>query len=147
MDDRAKTSDAGARAAVRDGDPSIEVLVMMQDSSGNVRFLPGEGEAAGPCVAVDQPPQPEEALRIARQRLRLPGYFSKRWSVQQTIDALEAETRKHFAAWQLSPLLRGELVLLLDEHRMTHLAGQVLHYDRENGLTYQKEDEDGDDGV
>ena len=147
MDDRAKTSDAGARAAVRDGDPSIEVLVMMQDGAGNVRFLPGEGEAAGPCVAVDQPPQPEEALQIARQRLRLPGYFSKRWSVQQTIDALEAETRKHFAAWQLSPLLRGELVLLLDKHRTAHLAGQVLHYDRENGLTYQKEDEDGDDGV
>ena len=71
----------------------------------------------------------------------------KRWSVQQTIDALEAETRKHFAAWRLSPLLRGELVLLLDERRMAHLAGQVLHYDRENGLTYQKEDEDGDDGV
>ena len=147
MDDRAKTSDAGARAAVRDGDPSIEVLVMMQDGAGNVRFLPGEGEAAGPCVAVDQPPQPEEALQIARQRLRLPGYFSKRWSVQQTIDALEAETRKHFAAWRLSPLLRGELVLLLDERRTAHLAGQVLHYDRENGLTYQKEDEDGDDGV
>lgn len=97
--------------------------------------------------ALDQPPQPEEALQIARQRLRLPGYFSKRWSVQQTIDALEAETRKHFAAWRLSPLLRGELVLLLDEHRTAHLAGQVLHYDRENGLTYQKEDEDGDDGV
>ena len=147
MNEVGATSDAGARAAVRDGDPSIEVLVMMQDGAGNVRFLPGEGEAAGPCVAVDQPPQPEEALRIARQRLRLPGYFSKRWSVQQTIDALEAETRKHFAAWRLSPLLRGELVLLLDEHRMTHLAGQVLHYDRENGLTYQKEDEDGDDGV
>lgn len=147
MNEVGATSDAGARAAVRDGDPSIEVLVMMQDSSGNVRFLPGEGEAAGPCVAVDQPPQPEEALQIARQRLRLPGYFSKRWSVQQTIDALEAETRKHFAAWRLSPLLRGELVLLLDERRTAHLAGQVLHYDRENGLTYQKEDEDGDDGV
>lgn len=147
MNEVGATSDAGARAAVRDGDPSIEVLVMMQDGAGNVRFLPGEGEAAGPCVAVDQPPQPEEALRIARQRLRLPGYFSKRWSVQQTIDALEAETRKHFAAWRLSPLLRGELVLLLDERRTAHLAGQVLHYDRENGLTYQKEDEDGDDGV
>ena len=147
MNEVGATSDAGARAAVRDGDPSIEVLVMMQDGAGNVRFLPGEGEAAGPCVAVDQPPQPEEALQIARQRLRLPGYFSKRWSVQQTIDALEAETRKHFAAWRLSLLLRGELVLLLDERRTAHLAGQVLHYDRENGLTYQKEDEDGDDGV
>ena len=92
-----------------------------------------------PGPVVDQPPQPEEALQIARQRLRLPGYFSKRWSVQQTIDALEAEIRKHFAAWQLSPLL--------DERRTAHLAGQVLHYDRKNGLTYQKEDEDGDDEV
>ena len=67
MNEVGATSDAGARAAVRDGDPSIEVLVMMQDSSGNVRFLPGEGEAAGPCVAVDQPPQPEEALRIVNE--------------------------------------------------------------------------------
>ena len=67
--------------------------------------------------------------------------------MQQTIDALEAEIRKHFVAWQLSPLLRGELVLLLDERRTAHLAGQVLHYDRENGLTYQKEDENGDNGV
>lgn len=132
---------------MRDGDPSIEVLVMMRDSSGNVRFLSGKGETAGACVALDQPPQPEQALEIARQKLRLPGYFSKKWNVQQTIDALEQENRKRFAAWQLSPLLRGELILLLDEHHTAHLAGQVLHYDRENGLTYQKEDEDGDNGV
>lgn len=45
------------------------------------------------------------------------------------------------------PAAARELVLLLDERRTAHLAGQVLHYDRENGLTYQKEDEDGDDGV
>ncbi len=91
---------------------------------------------------MDQPPQPEEALQIARQRLRLPGYFSKRWSVQQTIDALEAETRKDFAAWQLSPLLHGELILLLDENLTVLLAGMELCYDRENGLTYQKEEAD-----
>ena len=147
MNDLGAIRDAGARAAVRDGDPSIDVLVMMQDSAGNVRFLPGKGGTAGACVALDQPPQPEQALEIARQKLRLPGYFSKKWNVQQTIDALEQENRKFFAAWQLSPLLRGELILLLDAHQTAHLAGQVLHYDRENGLTYQKEDEDGDEGV
>ena len=147
MNDVGATSDAGARAAVRDGDPSIDVLVMMRDGAGNVCFLPGEGETAGPCVAVDQPPQPEEALQIARQKLRLPGYFSKQWTVKQTIDILEAENRKIFAAWQLSPLLRGELILLLDEHQTARLAGQVLHYDRENGLTYQKEEEDASNGI
>ena len=147
MNDVGATSDAGARAAVRDGDPSIDVLVMMRDGAGNVCFLPGEGETTGPCVAVDQPPQPEEALQIARQKLRLPGYFSKQWTVKQTIDILEEENRKIFAAWQLSPLLRGELILLLDEHQTAHLAGQVLHYDRENGLTYQKEEEDASNGI
>lgn len=41
-----------------------------------------------------------------------------------------------------SPMLRGELVLLLDETLTAHLAGMTLHYDRENGLIYEKEEAD-----
>ena len=66
----------------------------MRDAAGNVRFLPDETGQPGACVPTDEPPQPEMALQIARQKLRLPGYFSKRWSVEQTIDALEAGTGK-----------------------------------------------------
>ena len=145
--DEGAASDAGARAAVRDGDPSVDVLVMMQDETGNVRFLPGKDGSPGECVEPGDIPQPEEALQIARQRLRLPGTFSRKWKIGETIDALEAENRKHFAAWQRSPLLKGELILLLDKDQTAHLAGQVLHYDRENGLTYRKEENDGTDGV
>ena len=141
MDDVGAVSDNGARAAVRDGDPSIDVLVLMRDAAGNVRFLPDETGQPGACVPTDEPPQPEMALQIARQKLRLPGYFSKRWSVEQTIDALEARNREVFGLWQQSPLLRGELILLLDDHLTAQLAGQVLQYDRENGLTYRKEEE------
>ena len=141
MDDVGAVSDNGARAAVRDGDPSIDVLVLMRDAAGNVRFLPDETGQPGACVPTDEPPQPELALQIARQKLRLPGYFSKRWSVEQTIDALEARNREVFGLWQQSPLLRGELILLLDDHLTAQLAGQVLQYDRENGLTYRKEEE------
>ena len=141
------TNDAGARAAVRDGDPSMEVLVLMRDEKGNIRFLPEKDGVPGNIVTTDAPPQSEEALQIARQRLRLPGYFSREWNVWKTIDALEAERKRYFAAWQLSPLLRGELVLLLDEHKTAHLAGQKLQYDRENGLLCSKEDENGTDGV
>lgn len=46
-----------------------------------------------------------------------------------------------FGLWQQSPLLRGELILLLDDHLTAQLAGQVLQYDRENGLAYRKEEE------
>lgn len=141
MDDVGAVSDNGARTAVRDGDPSIDVLVLMRDAAGNVRFLPDETGHPGACVPTDEPPQPEIALQIARQKLRLPGYFSKRWSVKQTIDALEARNREVFGPWQQSPLLRGELILLLDDHLTAQLAGQVLQYDRENGLTYRKEEE------
>ena len=141
MNDVGAVSDNGARAAVRDGDPSVDVLVLMRDAAGNVRFLPDETGQPGACVPTDEPPQPELALQIARQKLRLPGYFSKRWSVEQTIDALEARNREVFGLWQQSPLLRGELILLLDDHLTAQLAGQVLQYDRENGLTYRKEEE------
>ena len=143
MEDVGAVSDNGARAAVRDGDPSVDVLVMMRDTAGSVRFLPDEKGKPGACVPTDEPPQPEIALQIARQKLRLPGYFSKKWSIEQTIAALEAENREWFGAWQQSPLLRGELILLLDDHLTAHLAGQVLQYDRENGLTYWKEEENG----
>lgn len=141
MDDVGAVSDNGARAAVRDGDPSIDVLVLMRDAAGNVRFLPDETGHPGACVPTDEPPQPEMALQIARQKLRLPGYFSKKWSIDKTIEILDAETRERFGMWWQSPLLRGELVLLLDDRLTAQLAGQVLQYDRENGLTYRKEEE------
>ena len=133
-------SDAAARAAVRDGDPSVEVLVMQRRADGSIHFLPWQEN--GRAVASDQPPQPEDALQIARQKLRLPAVFGKAWKVDEVIRELEADNRSCLAAWQLSPLLHGELVLLLDESLTAHLAGMELCYDRENGLTYQKEETD-----
>ena len=138
-------SDAAARAAVRDGDPSVEVLVMQRRADGSIHFLPWQGN--GRAVASDQPPQPEDALQIARQKLRLPAVFGKAWKVDEVIRELEADNRSGLAAWQLSPLLHGELVLLLDENLTAHLAGMELCYDRENGLTYQKEETDEGDRI
>ena len=138
-------SDAAARAAVRDGDPSVEVLVMQRRANGSIHFLPWQEN--GRAVASDHPPQPEDALQIARQKLRLPAVFGKVWKVDEVIRELEADNRSCLAAWQLSPLLHGELVLLLDENLTAHLAGMELCYDRENGLTYQKEETDEGDRI
>ena len=145
MQNEGAHTDAAARAAVRDGDPSIEVLVMQQRADGSIHFLPWQEE--GRAVAADCPPQPEDALQIARQKLRLPAVFGKAWNVQKVIAELEADNRRLLAPWQLSPLLHGELVLLLDDALTAKLADQLLYYDRENGLTYRKEETDAGDGI
>lgn len=140
MQNEGARSDPAARAAVRDGDPSVEVLVMQCRADGSIHFLPWQ--EGGSAVAADSPPPPETALKIARQKLRLPAVFGKAWKVDGVIRELEADNRSRLAAWQLSPLLHGELILLLDENLTARLAGMELCYDRENGLYYQKEETD-----
>ena len=137
MQEEGARSETQARAAVRDGDPSIEVLVMMRRSDGTVCFLPWQEQ--GTCVPTDRPPSQEEGRKIARQRLRLPGHFSRRWTIDTVIEELEEQNRRFLAEWQLAPMLCGELVLLLDEKFSASLAGEVLFYDQENGLTFGKE--------
>ena len=137
MCDTVTGTEAAARAAVRDGDPSVEVLVMVQYRDGSIHFLPWR--EGGRSIAADAPPSQEESLQIARQRLRLPGYFGRRWKLRQVIDELEEQNRRFLSRWQQAPLLKGELILLLDETLSARLADTVLHYDRNNGLTYRKE--------
>lgn len=138
-------SDVAARAAVRDGDPSVDVLVMMRRCDGKIQFLPWQED--GCIVEADRPPCWEESLKIARQRLRLPGYFSRCWNVDAVIRELEEQNRACLSQWQQAPLLKGELVLLLDENLTTHLAGMVLQYSRADGLIYRKEETDEGSGV
>ena len=125
---------------MRDGDPALDVLVMMFGEDGGVRFLPWQ--EGGRAVPTDAPPSREESLSIARQRLRLPGYFSKRWNIDEGIRELEEQNLRDLAEWQRAPLLKGELVLLLDAEMRAELAGACLRYDRELGLTYWKEEGD-----
>lgn len=139
MHDLSARSDAQARAAVRDGDPSLEVLLMMRRKDGAVHFLPWQED--GRAVEADRPPSREESLCIARQRLRLPGFFSRRWNIDKAIEELEAQNKLLLSEWQRSPLLKGELILLLDEALTAHLADTTLQYDPDDGLTYRKEDD------
>ncbi len=145
MNGEQKGTEAAARAAVRDGDPSVEVLVMVRYEDGSVHFLPWQEE--GRAVAADCPPCQADSVSIARQRLRLPGYFSKRWTVDRVINELEEQNRRLLPEWQQAPMLKGELVLLLDENLTAHLSQTVLRYDRRDGLTWQKEEADEGSGI
>ena len=49
--------------------------------------------------------------------------------------------------WQRAPLICGELVLLLDENCSAALAGTRIVYDKEDGLTYGKEETGEGEGI
>ncbi len=131
-------SDAAARAAVRDGDPSLDVLIMTRHRDGTIHFLPWQ--EGGRAIAADEPPSWADSVKIARQRLRLPGYFSRKWNADIVIRELEEQNRTFLPQWQQAPMLKGELVLLLDETLTAHLADSVLQYSQTDGLTYRREE-------
>lgn len=51
--------------------------------------------------------------------------------------------RNRLAEWQNSPYLKGELVLLFDESLSAKIGSTILKYNREIGLTYEREDDNG----
>ena len=90
-------------------------------------------------VPTDRAPSREEALVAARQKLRLPAYFSKKWKIDDVINELENVTTRYFPGWRDSSLLKEELALIFDNELTAQIGGTVLRYDIENGLTYEKE--------
>lgn len=138
--DQIVSTDAAARATVREGDPSIDVLVMVRHTDGSIHFLPWQED--GKAVDASIVPSQEESVQIARQRLRLPGYFGRKWIVDQVIGELETQNAGFLREWQNAPMLKGELILLLNEEGGTRLAGVDVWYDRQKGFMYRREDED-----
>lgn len=143
LDQGAQDGERHGEAAVRDGEPSVEVLVMQKHNDGHISFVPWHED--GRAVARDYAPSREDALCIARQRIRLPravaGSFER--AIEETIRALEDITRDNVPEWQQASLLKGELFLFLDESCQAELRGYRLAYHPHEGLTYWKEDCDG----
>ena len=50
--------------------------------------------------------------------------------------------RKYLSMWQLSPMLKGELILLLDDTLSVHLGGMMIRYDKRTGLSYSRKEEE-----
>ena len=127
-------------ATVRDTDPSLEVIVVEQDSDGVLRML--SWVEAGAALPARELPD-ELAANVAACTVTLPRSLSAPWNIGKTIDELESGNRKRIpAAWQRSPWLRGELFLVMtreEEELAARLGGYRLVYDREYGLVAARE--------
>ncbi|SHE65848.1 CRISPR-associated helicase Cas3' [Alkalibacter saccharofermentans] len=125
-------------AAVRDGDESIEVLVVQKDSSGRIRYLPWieNGRELPKYEVLDK----YSAQVLARCRIRLPSVLCAPWNIDKTIEELELLAQNEFLEWLYSPWLSGELFLVLDSRLVAKIGEYFLFYSQTYGLYYEKEE-------
>ena len=127
-------------AAVRDGSPSITVLIMQEHKDGFISFFPWQKEKG--ILSPTHVPDEETARMIVRQRITLPLLFSKPWQEEKTIRELEELSRRKLPEWQNSGWLNGELILLFNEDLYTELRGQRLRYTQAYGLILERKDDE-----
>jgi CRISPR-associated endonuclease/helicase Cas3 len=128
LDTNAGDNEKQGVAAVRDGDESIEVIVITD-------LITEE-------LSLDQNTMPdyETARKLAKRTIRLPRSLCAPWAIKKTIEELETIAKK-YSEWQMSPYLKGELFLFLDSNNETVLNKRKLRYDTNYGLEDWKFDE------
>lgn len=124
-------NDKIAQASVRDGGPSLEVLIL-QKRDGKIAFLPWQDE--NEALNGNELPTEKICMKIAKQRLRLPRSLCCGERLEKVIEELETEFQNHFDKWKESSWIHGELILLLDDQLLATLGGVQLQYSEEDGL-------------
>lgn len=115
--------DQWAAAAVRDIQPSLEVI-LLQEKAGVIYLL--DGTPISQC----------SSKTIAEQLIRLPASVTR--EMDKCLNSLTEITQTKFANWQTDKWLNGSLALVLDQNSTTTLNSWQLHYSAETGLKYDK---------
>lgn len=119
-----------ARAQVRAGDPTVEVLVLMQDASGKLHLLPWLDEVLQ-SWSTHICPSESDCRKIAAQRLRLPRTLAKAIAYEKISSALAIPR-----LWQASVWLHNEKLMVLDENLEMSLGKVKLKYTQTEGLSF-----------
>ena len=127
---RTTDDDARGYATVRDGEGSVEVLVV-QRRAGGLWTVPAPGGQERQLPEHLGRPEPAAAREIAASVLRLPLALTHPGIVDTVIEELE---RCGVAGWQEDPLLGGQLILVLDDELAAVVAKHEVRYDEELGL-------------
>ncbi|WP_127500627.1 CRISPR-associated helicase Cas3' [Actinoplanes solisilvae] len=124
-------NDQQARGHVRDTDgETLEVLLLVRTEDGLV--VPPWIDGGGVVVPTSSAPDWRLARQIARCTLPLPRSMTAPDVIDDVIDELERNV--DVSAWQDSPWLAGELVLVIDRNGQTRIASFELNYESHEGL-------------
>lgn len=129
-----------AEATVRNGDYSVEVLIMVLYDDNSIGFLPWQDK--GKYIISDCPNDEALCQKIVQQRVRLPYFFNQEHNIDKVITELEHQNMSLLSSWQNSGWLKGELVLLLNENFTAEVIGRKLSYSKDNGLSYEEKKEE-----
>lgn len=127
------------RGTVRDGEESLEVIVLQQDEEGTLRtphWLPAGG---GIQIPDNEPPDARLTRTILGCFLRLPVGMCRGRAIDRHIDTLERAF--DMPTWHTSHLLKGELVLVVDTNGEATLNEFKLKYSADDGLEYCARDD------
>jgi CRISPR-associated endonuclease/helicase Cas3 len=124
----------GGEAQVRDGQMTLEVLVVVRDVDGLI-VPPWVTAPQRELLDTTLEIRPRQARLVAACALRLPVQLCQPRVIDATIADLE---RNWIAGWQRAVLLAGQLVLVLDQDGRAQVAGHDVHYTREHGLEVQR---------
>ena len=134
IDGWAEDDSPGGQCQVRDGEAAVEVLLFRHGPDPALVYAPGKPfiDDVGPGFQWNVTPDDETARAILGCTVRLPS-----WAVQgQRGDRLieDLERQWYPRAWQESPLLRGNLVLVLGADGSAVSAGMRISYSNDRGL-------------
>ncbi len=129
----ASDNEETGRAQVRDGEDSLEVILLDERRSGGQRdlyTLPSGSELPAMIIPTDRPPQRRIIRAMLMSAVRLPPRFTN----PRTIDGVITQLEKYvIPAWQDDRDLRGQLFLpLINGH--AELNGITLEYSPLTGL-------------
>ena len=130
---RELNNDSDGEAAVRDGQETIEALVLVKTSDTEYSLFSRDA-----VFDITSVPDNAQAKLIAKQRLRLPAFFSKSYNFGKTIEILANSMPQ---AWRNAKWLKGEILLLLDGNNKISMLGRTYKYSTERGFEEIKEEE------
>lgn len=125
------------QATVRESDETLEVIVLQRDADGGL-VTPAwlASDAGGVPIPRNTVPSAALTRTILGCSLRLPAGMCRGDAIDRHISALERAFE--LPEWHASHALKGELVLVLDEHRRATLNEFDLSYSPDDGLRYVK---------
>lgn len=125
------------RRTVRDGDESLEVIVLQQDGDGVLRTPSWLQEKhRGIQIPTNERPSPWLTRVILGCFLRLPVGMCRGDALDRHIKTLERAFE--FPSWHGSHALKGELVLVFDGDCRAQLNEFDLTYSTDDGLRYER---------